>query len=352
MKCEECEAFADVKYPETDVLIWVPLAHSQSKIAAFLATSAYTHDLDGDQLIRISVDEADYAALMLQLRGVLTERELSGSKAMSVPKGTTSGFEHLHRVVPLDRLIGMSQGEWLKDLIEEDRFTSFFQPIVHTETQAIYGYEALFRGLEADGSPINAGHIFQTAENAGMLFQVDLAGRRSAVDQAAHQGIGSAMLFINFNPTAIYDPAYCLRTTVSACNDLGLRPEQIVFEVTETEEVEDTNHLRGILAFYRDAGFMIALDDVGSGYSGLNMLADLEPDIIKIDRHLITGIESNPFKQNIVEHLVLIARRQRIKVLAEGIETEAEQAFLAGLEIDYMQGFLFGKPSKELTRAT
>lgn len=352
MKCEACEAFEDIKYPETDILIWAPLVHTHSKLSAFLAMSVYPHEVIDDQTLRISVYAADYAPLMVKLRGLLTSRELSGAKAMSVPKGTEPNMVNLHRVVSLEQLIGLSQAEWLQDMIHEDRFTSLFQPIIDAKTNALLGHEALFRGQEKSGVMLGAGPIFQAAKQAGLLFQIDLAGRRSAVETAARHSIGSSWLFINFNPTAIYDPAYCLRTTVSTCNALGLEPEQIVFEVTETEEVEDLAHLKGILSFYRDAGFKVALDDIGAGYSGLTRLADLEPDIIKIDRHLITEIETQPFKRSIVEHLTAIAHQQGIKVLAEGIETEAERDVVSEIGVDYFQGFLFGKPVPEPLQET
>jgi EAL domain-containing protein (putative c-di-GMP-specific phosphodiesterase class I) len=150
--------------------------------------------------------------------------------------------------------------------------------------------------------------------------------------------------------TAICDPSYCLRITVSACENAGLQPSSIVFEVTETDLVTDVRHLRGILAFYRKAGFRVALDDLGAGYAGLNLLKDLEPDIIKIDRHLITDIDTDTFKQNIVEHLISLAHKQQIKVVAEGIETQGEYTKLKAMGADLLQGYYLARPQAELIK--
>jgi EAL domain-containing protein (putative c-di-GMP-specific phosphodiesterase class I) len=285
---------------------------------------------------------------LLQLQGELTSQELIGSRAMSLPANTEPDFRSLKRVVSLEQMIGMSHGQWLREMIEEDRLTSFFQPIINVKEDRIQGYEALLRGKEKDGSLITPNHMFHTATDANIMFQLDLAARRSAVTNASRLGIGNHSLFINFNPTSVYDPSYCLRTTVSACENLGLDPSTIVFEVTETEEVRDIKHLKGILSFYRRAGFRVALDDVGAGYASLNTLQSLEPDVIKIDRNLITDVHKDTFRQNIVEHLVSIAKRQGIQVLAEGIEQQVEFDTLKHYGIDFAQGFLFGKPSDQL----
>jgi EAL domain-containing protein (putative c-di-GMP-specific phosphodiesterase class I) len=126
---------------------------------------------------------------------------------------------------------------------------------------------------------------------------------------------------------------------------LGLKPRDIVFEVIESEHVSDRFHLRGILTFYRQAGFLVALDDVGAGFSGLTLLSELKPDIIKIDMALVRDIDQDRYKQSIVRHLIGIARETGTTVLAEGIETEAEKAWLIQADVELLQGYLIGKPS-------
>jgi EAL domain-containing protein (putative c-di-GMP-specific phosphodiesterase class I) len=187
------------------------------------------------------------------------------------------------------------------------------------------------------------GMVFPLAEQSDLLFSIDLVARRSAVEYAA-RGKPSGKLFINFNPSSIYDPSYCLRSTAAAISEIGLKPQDIVFEVTETHQATDLNHLKGILAFYRSNGFGVALDDIGSGWSGLNLLEQLRPDYVKIDMELIRNIDRNSYKQNIVQHLINIAKGNRTKVVAEGIETQAEADTVSEMGADLLQGFLIAKP--------
>ena len=351
MHCPECESFTDITHLDNDVYLWSPLDHTYSKLGAFLGETTFDYSLLDNDIVRVSLNDEQLNSFLIQVGGVLSSQELAGTKAMTLPRGKEPDVQALGRVMTLDRLISLSHGKWLQEMIEQERYTSFFQPICNNRNRQVVGFEALFRGFETDQSAISPGHIFQTAADAGILFQVDLAARRSAVRRSAELGINNDWLFINFNPTAVYDPSYCLRTTVSYCDELGLKPEQIVFEVTETEKVEDIRHLRGILSFYRKAGFRVALDDVGAGYSGLNILQTLSPDLIKIDRHLIEDINNDPFRQNIVEHLTAMAHQQDIKVLAEGIETAAEANHLQGSSVDFVQGYYFGRPGNALTRS-
>lgn len=115
-----------------------------------------------------------------------------------------------------------------------------------------------------------------------------------------------------------------------------------MFEVTESDQVRDRQHLRGILAFYRSAGFRVALDDVGAGYFGLNLLQDLHPDYMK----MIRNVQADPFRQSIVTHLVALAHENGIRVVAEGIEAEVALAWLRSAGVDYVQGFLIARPGE------
>lgn len=135
------------------------------------------------------------------------------------------------------------------------------------------------------------------------------------------------------------------RSTASAISELGFQPQDIVFEVTETHQARDMNHLKGILAFYRSCGFGVALDDIGSGWSSLNMLAQLRPDYIKVDMELVRHIDTNQHKRSIVSHLIQLAHENGIEVIAEGVESRAEAQMLRDIGADYLQGYYFAKPA-------
>ncbi|MCK9910027.1 EAL domain-containing protein, partial [Microbacteriaceae bacterium K1510] len=152
-----------------------------------------------------------------------------------------------------------------------------FQPIVDVEARQIYAYEALVRGT--DGA--SAASVLSKV-NEQNRYAFDQRCRVRAVELAAALGM-TARLSINFLPNAVYEPSHCLRTTLEAAHRTGFPVDRIIFETTEQERVVDPEYLKRIFATYRSAGFKTAIDDFGAGYSGLNLLADFQPDIIKID---------------------------------------------------------------------
>jgi len=191
--------------------------------------------------------------------------------------------------------------------------------------------------------------LFEKSDRNDLNFKVDRLCRESALKTAAVKKIHQKV-FINFIPTTIYDPEFCLSSTVKWAKQLEFDPSNIIFEVVETENVKDKEHLKNILSYYRKQGFQIALDDVGEGYSGLNMLIELKPNIIKVDRNIIMGIDKDEFKQSVYKALYNLAKENNIDVLAEGIETIDELDMIESIGVDYLQGYLFAKPSAEPIR--
>lgn len=275
---------------------------------------------------------------------MLSSVERDDTRALLCAGGTEPFADDLARVEPLARVMVRSNSGWLLSLLEERRLTSLFQPIVYAEDPSrVFGHEAQLRGVLPDGSLLPPARLFDTAREAGLLFQLDLAARRSAIAHAASHGLRGA-LFVNFAPTAIYDPASCLRSTVADIDAAGFERSQVVFEIVETERAHDPAHLRRILDFYREAGFRIALDDVGAGYSSLNLIHLLRPDILKLDMDLIRGVDLDPYKARIVANLLDVSRALGIEALAEGIETEGELAWVRDHGATNAQGFLIARP--------
>ena len=214
-----------------------------------------------------------------------------------------------------------------------------FQPIVNLTTRTVFAQEALVRGLNQE----SAGEILSRVNDTNR-YQFDQACRVTAVQLAAQLGVQS-LISINFMPNAVYRPELCIRTTLDAAVSSGFPIERIVFEITEAEKIEDTKHLRSIVQHYRTRGFRTAIDDFGAGYAGVNLLAEYQPDIIKIDMDLVRGVDISKPKQAIVNGIVLICAELNVRVLAEGIETAAQRDFLRDAGIDLMQGYLFCEPA-------
>jgi EAL domain-containing protein (putative c-di-GMP-specific phosphodiesterase class I) len=220
-------------------------------------------------------------------------------------------------------------------------FTMAFQPIVDVAAARVWGYEALVRGIRGE----SAGSVLERV-NADNRYRFDQACRVKAIETAARLYPPGEMLklSINFMPNAVYEPAACLRTSVAAVNRTGMRREDVLFEFTEQEKVRDVSHVANIVEEYRRQGFLTAIDDFGAGYAGLGMLAQYQPDLLKIDMELVRGIEASRPRQVIVAGVVAMARHLDITILAEGVETEAEIRVLRAAGIDLMQGYYFAHP--------
>ena len=225
------------------------------------------------------------------------------------------------------------------------QFTMAFQPIMDLRTQRPWAYEALVRGVNGE----SAGSILSKV-NDGNRYRFDQACRVKAIELAAGLGlldIPDCRLSINFLPNAVYRAETCIRATLEAARSCNFPAQRLMFEVTEGERVEDPAHLKSIFAEYERQGFTTAIDDFGSGYSGLNLLATFQPNVLKVDMALTRGIDLDPVRSAIVESVVLVAGRLGITLVAEGIETEGERDALLGLGIVLQQGYLFARPAVE-----
>lgn len=218
-------------------------------------------------------------------------------------------------------------------------FCFAYQPIVDLQTRSVFGHEALVRGLNGESAASVLARV-----NDDNRYRFDQACRVKAVQGAAELGIRE-YLSINFLPNAVYQPEACIRSTFEAARKYHFPRERIIFEVTEGEDISDRSHLLNIFREYQRFGFQTAIDDFGAGYAGLNLLAEFQPDILKIDMDLVRNIDSSRPRQAIVEGIVHTSRQLGIRVLAEGIETRAERDFLFASGVSLMQGYLFGRPA-------
>lgn len=220
-------------------------------------------------------------------------------------------------------------------------FSMAFQPIIDVRSREIFACEALVRGTDGTGA---AGILSQV--NTDNRYQFDQSCRVKAVELAAHLNI-PCFVSINFLPNAVYQAATCIRATLEAARRFNFPVDRLIFEITENEQLVDKDHLKSIITEYKRQGFKTAIDDFGAGYSGLNLLAEFQPDIIKLDMALIRGIDRDVVKQAIVRGILGVCEALNIEVIAEGIETESELNFLRQLNIYLFQGYLFARPTFE-----
>lgn len=343
--CSRCEALPEPVAGPGRLFVWFPVRHSQAQAADHLDSlgRGYRALPGGDGLV-VNLPGEDTLEIARSLLDRLGAEEANGTRVLWMQGESDPGFADFPRVSSLWGFVAAERAGWLRDLLREKRLTSHFQPIVQvSDTSSVFGHEALLRGVEGE-SLIPPGRIFAAARESDLLFQVDLAARQSAIREAIRHNLRTR-IFINFTPSSIYDPAYCLRSTVSAVTDSGLPPYLIVFEVMESERVDDVSHLESILAVYRQAGFRVALDDLGAGYSSLTLMSRIRPDFIKLDRELIRDVDRDRYKAVIAEKLFELARQLKIRTIAEGVETPGELAWLRQRGADFVQGFLISRPT-------
>ena len=243
---------------------------------------------------------------------------------------------------PNQRCVGCQQSEPLGF-----DFAFAYQPIVDLRDHSIFANEALVRGPQGEGALSVLAQVNETNR-----YRFDQRCRTKAIAGAAALGM-QTHLSINFMPNAVYRPELCIRSTLEAARAHNFPLDRLIFETLESEHVDNYRHLTNILREYREFGFMTAIDDFGAGYSGLNLLADFQPDLIKLDMALIRDVDRDRVRQAIVRGVVTMCAELNVTVIAEGIETAGERDFLADCGIFLMQGYWFAKPAfKALAQVT
>ncbi|MCP5056019.1 MAG: EAL domain-containing protein [bacterium] len=221
--------------------------------------------------------------------------------------------------------------------------SSVYEPIVDVTTKTVYGYEALVRGPEGSAfrSPLA---LFDAAEDEGLLFELDCLCRRAGLEGATEIQTGTA-LFLNVRPTSIHDPYFAPDELVHTLQRTNLRPSDVVFEISEQESIENFDAFREVRDAYRALGFRFALDDTGAGYASLQAVIELEPEFIKVDRALVTGLDTDPARKALLQALQAVANTIGAKIIGEGLDRLEELEVLKELNISFGQGWLFGKPT-------
>ncbi len=223
-------------------------------------------------------------------------------------------------------------------------FSMAFQPIVDVITGKAFAYEALVRGPAGQGAGTVLSQV--TPEN---MYAFDQNCRRHAITLASKLNLQQtgAKLSINFLPGAVYSPAACIRLTLATANAVDFPLDRLIFELTEMEEVKDPRHVQSIADEYQKHGFEIALDDFGAGFCNLNLFANLQAGILKLDMDLTRNLHERSKAQQVVASMVQLCAALGVRLIAEGIETEEEFWCLRDLGVTLMQGYLFAKPAFE-----
>ncbi len=231
----------------------------------------------------------------------------------------------------------------LDDILMEQRLSALFQPIVASNNQTIFGYEALIRG--PSDSPLHAPMcLFDAASRAGRLVDLELLAREVVIREFGHLQL-PGKLFLNITPATVLEPRFKNGQTLIYLEEAGIDPGRVVIELTEQHPVDDYDLMREAVRHYREMGFAVAMDDLGAGYSSLRHWSELRPDYVKIDRYFIQNLHEDAAKRQFVRSILELAHGLGCKVIGEGIETRDEYRALLHMGLELGQGYFFARPN-------
>lgn len=251
-----------------------------------------------------------------------------------------------------DDILYYKQYKELKKFMENESIDTFFQPIVNLQTGETFGFEALNRpGQSQLFSSVD--HFYEFVGQTDMVFEFEkfcrnLSLKRYIARLGEELRSKDYILFLNIHPHILLDKNYHSGDTLQFLSEVGIRPEQVVFELTERSAVTDFQEFERVLSHYRSQGYRIAVDDVGSGYNSLKTLIFLKPEFIKLDRSLIQNIDDSAASQQLVSLIYDYAEQSETKIIAEGLERMEEVKFLKSMGIHYAQGYAIGRPSRQI----
>jgi len=303
-----------------------------------LADSVEAIDLRSDVLWVEVADGHQFLSELLE--GVVADVRSEIRVAFAKPASTPEELVHHALMAPsLDAVADQLEQEELAS--EPLDYETRYQPIVRLTNRSVVGFEALLRA-KLGGETIGADELIARATKGGWLPELDQLGRQLAI-RGVGPWLGAGLLFLNIMaPDGTFDLS-AARRTIRHAEDIGLEPDQLVFETAERNRYVDLDLAAAQLTKLRSAGVRLAIDDVGDGYSSLRVATSFKPDVLKLAGDLIASLPSTEAVA-IIRAVVDLAHRTGAWVVAEQVETEEQARVLRSLEVDWGQGNLFGAP--------
>ena len=269
--------------------------------------------------------------------------------AMYRAKGKGGGRYEVFDTQMHQQVVGAFQLEnELQTAIANDRLTVYYQPIVALPTKEIAGFEALVRWNHPQKGLVAPAEFIPIAEETGLITQIDLWVLRQACQQLAiwqetKRYSSDITVSVNFSSRHFIRPDL-VDKVAAILAETKIEPSRIKLEITETTLIDNTVSAANILARLKALGVSLSLDDFGTGYSSLSYLQQFPLDVLKIDRCFVRELDCNSKNATITKALIEIAHQLKLKVIAEGVETEEELAFLSQNSCDSIQGYFFSPP--------
>lgn len=236
----------------------------------------------------------------------------------------------------------------LRQVIENGLVSSVYQPVIDLNEGRIIGYEALSRVVGGHFENVDA--MFRAAERSDALWKLERLCRERALAGVSEMP-RDLLLFMNVEPESIYDPQFRSDRTLKLLERAHITPDRVVLEVTEHSAVHDFTAFRQTLGYFRSKGFRLAIDDMGSAYAGLQAVAEIQPDFLKVDMSLVRDLNLNILKRELIATMQRFSGSVGIQLIAEGIEKPEELKTLRDIGVCIGQGYLFARPAAPMPAA-
>lgn len=303
------------------------------------------------QLVYRSITKYQLPALFEALASCLTETSQAASRFLI----TRLDIEDQHLFIeflqaqPLSSITISVRYAWFLRLLLKRQLFFKYQPIFDLNSGQIIAHECLARAAGKQDQFLNGKQLIEAAILTELTCEFDELARTLCIESIA-QFNTDQIFFINVLPNAIIRNPCSLEQNLQQILELGLKPQQIVFELTETEIISHSPDIPNLINNLQERGFKIAVDDLCGFVSLDHYVMEFRPDIIKLDRRLVDGCSKYPLKQTLMRSLVHSAKEDGIQVLAEGLEQPADIQFCQNLGVDYGQGFGLGHPELSLKK--
>ncbi|MFS0824358.1 EAL domain-containing protein [Bacillus sp. 1P02SD] len=229
----------------------------------------------------------------------------------------------------------------IRNLIQNELFSHFFQPIIDIQTWTRIGFEGLLR----TSHDVNPEETFNLAKTEKQLYELDSRSIHKAAFTYHSAGFSKkdGHLFLNVFPSTLTNTNF-LPFIKRIITDNNYFSQQVIFEISEMETITDFSSLKENIARLKSDGIKFAIDDVGKGNSNLKSIIELDPNFIKLDKYFSNNLYKEPKKQEIIKTILYYTNNHNINLVLEGIETEMDLAVAKAIGVKYGQGFILGRP--------
>lgn len=340
MPCTRCEVAEKGLSGPLTLRLWSPLGHSEAKIAQIAAAAGATATREEESgALVLETCDARWPRLRDGFESELSLIEREAVRLIAMKRGDPRPtLRDIAKVMTLEQHIGRLRSDWLIRRIEADALSVSFEPVAYADApEEIFANAAVVSAENDAGRPVSAADLFDLARGADFLAALDRSSRLRAIRSIAEAGVDGPV-FIDFAPSAIYDPRFCLRTTLSEAERCGVTQEAIVFSILSADGGANVDHLQDVLGYYVEQGFRTAMTLSTRREASFEMLQRLRPNVLVIEAGLVEGVRRDPSREIVARKLIEIAHRLQLDTVVKGVDTAEDCDWAYSHGASYIQG--------------